>query len=80
MIKNFAQTRVSIVFSCTILEFQNTSPSECISPSEVVHAWFHEKTQWSKTLHKVEFQSIFRAPSRNFKILALPNVLAHGKS
>ncbi|RWV94579.1 hypothetical protein GW17_00042870, partial [Ensete ventricosum] len=27
-----------------------------------------------------EFQSIFRAPSRNFKILAIPNVLAHGKS
>ncbi|RRT83497.1 hypothetical protein B296_00001449 [Ensete ventricosum] len=31
-------------------------------------------------LPKVEFQSIFRAPSRKFKILAIPNVLAHGKS
>ncbi|RWW50798.1 hypothetical protein BHE74_00042900, partial [Ensete ventricosum] len=28
----------------------------------------------------VEFRSIFRAPSRKFKILAIPDVLAHGKS
>ncbi|RRT31339.1 hypothetical protein B296_00056940, partial [Ensete ventricosum] len=28
----------------------------------------------------VEFRSVFRAPSRKFKILANPNVLAHGKS
>ncbi|RRT69997.1 hypothetical protein B296_00026247, partial [Ensete ventricosum] len=27
-----------------------------------------------------EFRSIFRAPSRKFKILAIPNVLAQGKS
>ncbi|RRT31241.1 hypothetical protein B296_00058282 [Ensete ventricosum] len=27
-----------------------------------------------------EFRSIFHAPSRKFKILANPNVLAHGKS
>ncbi|RZR82659.1 hypothetical protein BHM03_00009115, partial [Ensete ventricosum] len=27
-----------------------------------------------------EFRSIFRAPSRKFKILAIPNVLANGKS
>ncbi|RWW38780.1 hypothetical protein BHE74_00055952 [Ensete ventricosum] len=33
-----------------------------------------------KVARKVEFQSVFRAPSRNFKILASPNVLAHGKS
>ncbi|RWV76943.1 hypothetical protein GW17_00062304 [Ensete ventricosum] len=32
------------------------------------------------TLHKVEFRSIFGALSRYFKILAIPNVLAHGKS
>ncbi|RRT75005.1 hypothetical protein B296_00014658 [Ensete ventricosum] len=32
----------------------------------------------SKTLYKVEFRSIFHAPSRNFKIQAIPNVLAHG--
>ncbi|RWV77367.1 hypothetical protein GW17_00061813, partial [Ensete ventricosum] len=28
---------------------------------------------------KVEFRSIFRAPSRNLKILTIPNVLALGK-
>ncbi|RRT31180.1 hypothetical protein B296_00057747 [Ensete ventricosum] len=28
----------------------------------------------------VEFRSVFRAMSRKFKILAIPNVLAHGKS
>ncbi|RWW61224.1 hypothetical protein BHE74_00031727, partial [Ensete ventricosum] len=27
-----------------------------------------------------EFRSIFRAPSRNLKILDIPNVLAHGRS
>ncbi|RWV77831.1 hypothetical protein BHE74_00059831, partial [Ensete ventricosum] len=29
---------------------------------------------------RVEFRSIFRAPSRKFKILAIPDVLALGKS
>ncbi|RRT31507.1 hypothetical protein B296_00057459 [Ensete ventricosum] len=29
---------------------------------------------------QIEFRSVFRAPSRNFKILAIPNVFAHGKS
>ncbi|RZS22040.1 hypothetical protein BHM03_00054764, partial [Ensete ventricosum] len=28
----------------------------------------------------VEFRSVFRAPSRKFKILAIPDVLARGKS
>ncbi|RRT85904.1 hypothetical protein B296_00003770, partial [Ensete ventricosum] len=27
----------------------------------------------------VEFRSVFRAPSRKFKLLAIRNVLAHGK-
>ncbi|RZR93504.1 hypothetical protein BHM03_00022026 [Ensete ventricosum] len=39
---NFAQSRtqsrVSICFSCTISEFQNTSNSQCNSPWEVVRA------------------------------------------
>ncbi|RWW42827.1 hypothetical protein BHE74_00051583 [Ensete ventricosum] len=38
----------------------------------------------SKTLRevacRVEFRSIFRAPSRKFKILAIPDVLAYWKS
>ncbi|RZS06188.1 hypothetical protein BHM03_00036801 [Ensete ventricosum] len=29
---------------------------------------------------RVEFRSIFRAPSQKFKILAIPDVIAHGKS
>ncbi|RZS15940.1 hypothetical protein BHM03_00047864, partial [Ensete ventricosum] len=37
-----------------------------------------------KTLHKVtsevEIRSVFYAPSPKFKILAIPNVLAHGMS
>ncbi|RRT80819.1 hypothetical protein B296_00007402, partial [Ensete ventricosum] len=32
------------------------------------------------TLRKVKFRSVFRAPSQKFKILAIPNVLAHGMS
>ncbi|RWV77477.1 hypothetical protein GW17_00061686, partial [Ensete ventricosum] len=27
-----------------------------------------------------KFRSVFHAPSQKFKILAIPNVLAHGKS
>ncbi|RZS25727.1 hypothetical protein BHM03_00058962, partial [Ensete ventricosum] len=33
-----------------------------------------------KVAHKVEFRSIFHAPSQKFKILVIPNVLAYGKS
>ncbi|RZS04391.1 hypothetical protein BHM03_00034723, partial [Ensete ventricosum] len=32
------------------------------------------------TFRKVKFRSVFRAPCQNFKILAIPNVLAHVKS
>ncbi|RWW72763.1 hypothetical protein BHE74_00019403 [Ensete ventricosum] len=31
-------------------------------------------------MHRVEFRSVFCAPSQNFKILAVSNVFAHGKS
>ncbi|RWW43030.1 hypothetical protein BHE74_00051353 [Ensete ventricosum] len=45
---NFARSRVlsrvSIGFSCTVSKIQNTGHSRRISPSEVVRAWFHEKT------------------------------------
>ncbi|RWV76906.1 hypothetical protein GW17_00062350 [Ensete ventricosum] len=47
MVINFAQSRVSISFSCTVSDFQNTSHAQCISPLEVVRAWFHEETQHS---------------------------------
>ncbi|RWW73477.1 hypothetical protein BHE74_00018640 [Ensete ventricosum] len=33
-----------------------------------------------KVTCKFEFRSVFRVPTRNFKILAIPNVLAQGKS
>ncbi|RZS23067.1 hypothetical protein BHM03_00055918 [Ensete ventricosum] len=31
-------------------------------------------------MHEVEFRSVFCAPSRKFKTLAIPKVLAYGKS
>ncbi|RWW41832.1 hypothetical protein BHE74_00052665 [Ensete ventricosum] len=31
-------------------------------------------------MRRVEFRSVFRALSQKFKILAIPNVLAYGKS
>ncbi|RWV89208.1 hypothetical protein GW17_00048654 [Ensete ventricosum] len=40
---NFAQSRVSIGFSCTVSEIQNTGNYRRISPWEVVQACFHEK-------------------------------------
>ncbi|RWV79472.1 hypothetical protein GW17_00059399 [Ensete ventricosum] len=33
-----------------------------------------------KITRKIEFRLIFQAPSQKFKILAIPNVLGHGKS
>ncbi|RZS23068.1 hypothetical protein BHM03_00055920, partial [Ensete ventricosum] len=74
---NFVQSRtrsrVSIGFSCTVSEIQNTSHSHCISPWEVERAWFHEKMRLSYILHKVahevEFRSVFRAPSQKLKKL-----------
>ncbi|RZS16613.1 hypothetical protein BHM03_00048633, partial [Ensete ventricosum] len=41
---------------------------------------FVKKHIGDKLCAKVEFRSIFRAPSQKFKILAIPDVLAHGKS
>ncbi|RWW69123.1 hypothetical protein BHE74_00023296, partial [Ensete ventricosum] len=41
---------------------------------------FLKKPDSHKPYKKVKFRSIFRAPSQNFKILSIPNVLAHGKS
>ncbi|RZR93619.1 hypothetical protein BHM03_00022161 [Ensete ventricosum] len=36
--------------------------------------------KFCKVPRDVEFRSVFRASSLKFKILAIPNVLAHGKS
>ncbi|RWW05510.1 hypothetical protein GW17_00031208 [Ensete ventricosum] len=35
---------------------------------------------FARTLRKVEFRSVFRAPSQKFKILVIHDVLVHGKS
>ncbi|RWV79550.1 hypothetical protein GW17_00059294, partial [Ensete ventricosum] len=35
---------------------------------------------FARTRARLEFRSIFRAPSRKFKILAIKDVLAHGMS
>ncbi|RWW39514.1 hypothetical protein BHE74_00055163 [Ensete ventricosum] len=40
---------------------------------------FAKKSTLCKVMREVEFRSVFRAPSRKFKILAIPNVLTHGK-
>ncbi|RWW58538.1 hypothetical protein BHE74_00034612, partial [Ensete ventricosum] len=43
----------------------------------------HKKTRRSYTLResrRVKFRSFFHALSQKFKILAIPDVLAHGKS
>ncbi|RZS12613.1 hypothetical protein BHM03_00044081 [Ensete ventricosum] len=36
--------------------------------------------KFHKVPREFEFQSVFRAPSPKFKILAIPNVLDNGKS
>ncbi|RRT70598.1 hypothetical protein B296_00014084 [Ensete ventricosum] len=33
-----------------------------------------------EVMRRVEFRSVFRAPPQKFKILAIPDILAHGKS
>ncbi|RWW46563.1 hypothetical protein BHE74_00047501 [Ensete ventricosum] len=85
----YAQSRVFINFSCTVSKIQNTGHSQRNSPRDVVRARFRKKTRRSYTLREVarkvfrvpvEFRSIFRSPSQKFKILAIPDVLAHGKS
>ncbi|RRT31398.1 hypothetical protein B296_00057668, partial [Ensete ventricosum] len=41
---------------------------------------FRKKRDGHKHCAKVEFLSVFRAPSRKFKILVIPVLLAYGKS
>ncbi|RZS08718.1 hypothetical protein BHM03_00039724 [Ensete ventricosum] len=44
---NFVQSRVFIDFSCAVSKIQKTGHSQCISPWEVVRAWFRKKTRRS---------------------------------
>ncbi|RRT42682.1 hypothetical protein B296_00010891 [Ensete ventricosum] len=41
---------------------------------------FMKKHDVINSAHEVEFRSVFRASSRKFKILTIPNVLSHRKS
>ncbi|RZS25801.1 hypothetical protein BHM03_00059057 [Ensete ventricosum] len=41
---------------------------------------FAKKHDGQKLYAKVEFRSVFRSPSQNFKIFTIPNILSHGKS
>ncbi|RZS21756.1 hypothetical protein BHM03_00054438 [Ensete ventricosum] len=79
--RSYAQSRVSIGFSCTVSKIQNTGHSQRNSPWEVVRARLRKKTRRSYTLREVArrvvFRSVFRVPSRNFKILDIPDILAH---
>ncbi|RRT31136.1 hypothetical protein B296_00056021 [Ensete ventricosum] len=50
---NFAQSRDSINFSCTVSKIQNTVLSRLISPWEVVQGHFRKKIRRSKTLLEV---------------------------
>ncbi|RWW44190.1 hypothetical protein BHE74_00050070 [Ensete ventricosum] len=79
--RSYAQSRVSIGFSCTVSKIQNTGHSQRNSPWEVVRARFRKKTRRSYTLREVArrvvFRSVFRVPSWNFKILDIPDILAH---
>ncbi|RRT32228.1 hypothetical protein B296_00055457 [Ensete ventricosum] len=43
----FAQSQVSISFSCNVSKIQNTGDSRLFNPREVVQARFHEKIRWS---------------------------------
>ncbi|RWW58748.1 hypothetical protein BHE74_00034355 [Ensete ventricosum] len=63
MVINFtqshAQSQVSIGFTCTISKILNTDHSDVLA----------------HVASRVEFRSVFRAPSRKFKIPANPNIL-----
>ncbi|RZS27435.1 hypothetical protein BHM03_00060895 [Ensete ventricosum] len=66
------------------MKIKNTGHSRLIGSREVVQARFHKKYDGHKHCAKSRaestFRSIFHAPSQKFKILAIPDVLAHGKS
>ncbi|RWW53453.1 hypothetical protein BHE74_00040037, partial [Ensete ventricosum] len=97
-----SRSRVSIGFSCTVSEIQNTGHSRRLARGKSYEHGFTKKRDGQKLCAKsraessfnrffvhclgnskywpfptVEFRSVLCAPSRKFKILANPNVLAH---
>ncbi|RRT31833.1 hypothetical protein B296_00051509 [Ensete ventricosum] len=75
--------RVSIGYSCTVSEIQYTSYSQR-KPMESRKSMISQKNSTVIYLREVvrivKFRSVFYAPSQTFKILAIPDMLAHGKS
>ncbi|RZS23401.1 hypothetical protein BHM03_00056320 [Ensete ventricosum] len=69
-------SRVSIGFSCTVSKMQNTGHSQRISPSEVVRARFHKKTQrlyiCMKSCVDSSFDRFFVHYLRNLKYWPFP--------
>ncbi|RWV76868.1 hypothetical protein GW17_00062401 [Ensete ventricosum] len=84
MVINFARSRtlsqVSIDFSCIVSEIQNTGHSRLLAHGKSYEHGFTKNATVIKFAQRVEFRSVFRAPSRKFKILGFPVLLAHGKS
>ncbi|RRT31809.1 hypothetical protein B296_00057927 [Ensete ventricosum] len=85
MVINFAQSRVSIGFSCTVSKIQKLVFLILLAHGKSYKHAFSKTYNGHKHCSKsraetIEFRSVFRAPSRKFKILANPNVLADGKS
>ncbi|RRT67232.1 hypothetical protein B296_00038123 [Ensete ventricosum] len=46
-VQSHAQSRVSIGFSCSVSEIQNTGHSQRVSPWEFIRTWFRKKMQRS---------------------------------
>ncbi|RWW51358.1 hypothetical protein BHE74_00042305 [Ensete ventricosum] len=73
---NFAQSRVSIGFSCTTSEIQNTGHSRLIGPRKVIQARFYKKYDGHKLCTKSRAESSFDRFSmhrlRNSKYWSFP--------
>ncbi|RWV86363.1 hypothetical protein GW17_00051755 [Ensete ventricosum] len=73
----YPMSRVSIGFSCTVSEIQNTGHSRRLARGKSYEHGFTKKRDGQKLCAKVEFRSVLCAPSRKFKILANSDVLVH---
>ncbi|RRT66056.1 hypothetical protein B296_00017229 [Ensete ventricosum] len=77
---NFVQSRVSISFSCTDSEIQNSSNSHVLVHGKSYEHDFMKKHDGQKLWAKSSFNRFFVCHLEKFKILAIPNVLALRKS
>ncbi|RRT65168.1 hypothetical protein B296_00027786 [Ensete ventricosum] len=74
------QSRVSIDFSCTISEIQNTGHSQYISPMGSRTITVSRKNATGINFAESRVSIGFRISSQKFKIQAIPNVFALSKS